>query len=179
VLWGCAHAPAQTTPAVQKDAAGVVSVSVQAVGADSDLHALLPGSTLRSGERFAVAVSSSRPVFVYVGQRAAVGPVELIYPPSDPQIPSADPSRMLQLPAGGQWFQLDEKVGDETLYVLASTQRLDVSAARQQLLSRTESDVVRTREPPPVLTERNRGEWIQAALAADGIARLSFPLKHR
>ena len=93
--------------------------------------------------------------------------------------PMPQPPRPLQLPASGQWFQLDEKVGDETLYVLASTQRLDVGAAKQQLLSRTDGDVVRAREPPPEVTERNRGEAIQAALAADGTALLSFPLRHR
>lgn len=171
MLWGCAHASAPPVSTVQREAADVVSVTVQAVGTNSDLHALLPGSTLRSGDRFALAVTSSRPVFVYVGQRPAVGPVELIYPPADRQVPSADNRRTLQLPSQGQWFQLDEKVGDEVLYVLATTQRLDVGAAKQQLLSRTDGDVVRTREPPPEVTERNRGEASRPLAASAHEAR--------
>lgn len=86
------------------------------------LRALDPGDTLHSGDLVELVVSVDRPAFVYIVQRFPDGSAAVLHPESgDLQLPAALETR---LPEPGAWYQLDQTVGEEHLYVVASERPL-------------------------------------------------------
>jgi hypothetical protein len=171
---------------MQSRAAGYVRLQVQTLsGQSADWQALPPGGALTSGSMFAVSVTVPSPLYVSLWQRGGDGNTAQLYPAmSEVQsrgeiaVPAA-PNRATHLPSPGKWFALDENAGEERLYVLASVQKLDAEAARKLVSDRGDPICEKSREPPPEVKERDRGETVVGTLPADGIAILCFPFSHR
>lgn len=81
--------------------------------------------SLRSGERFKMMIELQKPCFVYVIHLSAQDQVALLFPYSLAQIESDyRVGRQYNVPEGDGWFELDGHPGKETLYLLASPDRL-------------------------------------------------------
>lgn len=162
----------------QDAAVANVSFEVQVLSA-SGPSAILLGAAVPSGQRLALVAESAQPAFLYVGHHLSGQAPALLYPASGQPPSQATPARAERLPKPGSWFQLDAKPGEETLYLIASTNQLPAEAVLQLLTERVATDGVRGREPPPVLTEKNRGTKAYGVLGADGVAVVAFPIVHR
>ena len=82
-------------------------------------------TTLRTGDRFKLYVlprSSCHLYLIYVGSS---GEVMTLYPPPSAANTQTQPDEFDYVPAGTPWFTLDEQVGDETFYLLASIEPLN------------------------------------------------------
>jgi hypothetical protein len=177
-LAGCAGAPVKAEPSAV-DAPGIISLAVRTASKGGPgWQAVPPGAQLHSGTEFALNITAGTAAFIYVGQHPAGGEISLIYPAAESQGVRADPSHSAYLPADGQWFQLDEHPGEETLLLLASTHPQDARTARQLLTERGDQACVKLRDPPPEIPVRDRGEGVKATLGEDGLAVLCFPFHH-
>ena len=171
---------------MQSRSAGYVRLQVQTVGLQSaDWQALAPGGVLTSGSQFAVSVTVPSPLYLSLWQRGSDGNTAQLYPApveiataGGAAVP-AEPNHATHLPSPGKWFALDEHTGEERLFVLATVQKLDQEAARKLVSDRGEPSCEKSREPPPEVKERDRGELVISPLAKDGIALLCFPFSHR
>lgn len=181
-------APAMQSRSVQP-ASSFVRLQVQALagaGPSADWQSLIPGGTMTSGSMFSVKVVVPSPLYVSLWQRQGDGSPAQLYPqPLAPQADSvesgvaAQPAQAAHLPSPGKWFALDERIGEERLFVLASVQKLSLEEARKLVSDRGEPSCERNREPPPEVKERDRGETVFGPLTPDGIAILCFPFSHR
>lgn len=79
------------------------------------------GDTLRSGDKIAMAVSVDQTLYVYVMQFFPDRSAAILFPAAgeDNRIESE-----MRLPPEG-WFQLDDALGDENVYIVASTRPLE------------------------------------------------------
>jgi len=82
-------------------------------------------TTLKTGDQFKMFVELQKNCFVYVIYHGTQGEVHLLFPYNLQQF-GADHQTLRQyyIPQGDGWFELDELVGRETFYLLASVQRL-------------------------------------------------------
>lgn len=81
--------------------------------------------SLRSGERFKMMIELQKPCFVYVIHHSAQDQVSLLFPYSLAQLESDyRVGRRYNVPQGDAWFELDQHPGKESLYLLASPDRL-------------------------------------------------------
>jgi hypothetical protein len=184
---GCAGPAMQSRSA--QPASSFVRLQVQTLagaGPSADWQSLIPGGTLTSGSMFSVKVVVPSPLYVSLWQRQGDGSTAQLYPqqpaPSTDNLEAgvpAEPARAAHLPSPGKWFALDERVGEERLFVLASVQKLTLESARKLVSDRGEPSCERNREPPAELKERDRGETVFGPLDPDGIAILCFPFSHR
>lgn len=190
-----------TTPGARPDRPvtaaerGTLAMEVVAWSAATGPRPLVPGSELRSSDRFAITVLASKPLFLYIAQRSASGAPAILLPAGDAQPPRAEPDRPLRLPDDEkQGFQLGGKSADETLLVLASTRQLAPGRATQLLSTRADrpeplrsggatasrevaaaggpgregsDDTTAVREPPPILGDQ-RGPNSREAPRAQG-----------
>jgi len=83
-------------------------------------RALPPDATLRTGDRLAFTVTSAESAYVYLLQFFANGTSAVLFPEEGEANQVAG---KLRIPPSG-WFQLDEEVGDEHFYLIASTRPL-------------------------------------------------------
>lgn len=91
--------------------------------AGGELRALAPGDTLKSGDFVEMYVKSSRTAFVYLVQFFPDGTAAVLYPQQGAaRVPAG---KELRIPAGTDWFQLDEHTGEEHVYLVASLEPLD------------------------------------------------------
>lgn len=75
------------------------------------------GDTLHTGDRIALSVTVTRPAFIYVVQRFPDGKAGVLFPrPSEDRAISGTQ----RIPGTG-WFELDQVVGEEHVFVIAST----------------------------------------------------------
>ncbi|HUQ07395.1 MAG TPA: DUF4384 domain-containing protein [Kofleriaceae bacterium] len=116
--------PASRSPAAPVTAApadDAVSVTFQAFAAEgAGRRALAPGETLRSGDQVTMELTVDRAAYAYVLQFFADGSATVLFPHA------AEDNRVsgtTRVPPTG-WFQLDDTVGEETVYVVASTRPL-------------------------------------------------------
>jgi hypothetical protein len=178
-LVACASPGTRPDPSVTEAARGSLAMEVVAWSPATGPRPLIPGSALRSSDRFSITVVSSQPLFLYIGQRPAGGAPSILLPARGAQAPRTEPERPLRLPGDErQGFQLDGQAADETLYVLASTRQLDPDRATRLLSERaaaeaplatregapagssrrsSEDDSTLLREPPPTLGDTRRG----------------------
>ncbi len=81
--------------------------------------------SLRSGERFKMMIELQKPCFVYVIHHSAQDQVALLFPYNLTQFESDyRVGGRYNVPQGDAWFELDRHPGKETLYLLASPDRL-------------------------------------------------------
>jgi len=80
---------------------------------------------LKTGDQLKMFVELRKPCFVYVIHHGAQGEVQLLFPYNIQQF-TADyqPAKLYEIPPADGWFRLNEQVGRETFYLVASAQRL-------------------------------------------------------
>ena len=82
-------------------------------------------TTMKSGDRFKMFVELQKACFVYLIYHGSQDSLHMLFPTDFRQY---DPRRNLfqkiYMPGGDQWFVLDQNVGLETFYLLASAKRL-------------------------------------------------------
>ena len=138
---------------------------------------------LRSGAKFALDVTVARPVYLFVAQRKGAHSSDIVHPPEGDATSAsgvaARPARIAFLPASGQWFVLDNRIGEDAVFIIASTAPLPRAQAQKILDAQANAACIRPREPPPVLKDRDRGDVVAKMLDAQGLAILCFPFLHR
>jgi hypothetical protein len=89
------------------------------------LIAITQDTTLKTGDQLKMLVELRKPCFVYVIHHGPQGEVHWLFPVSTQQF-EADyqTAKRYDIPPGDAWFKLDEQVGRETFYLLASAERL-------------------------------------------------------
>lgn len=139
-------------------AAPALSLSVRVNGkAGRLLKALETGEALASGDLVEVVVGVDRPAYVYLVQRFPDGSAAVLHPEvGDLQLPGGLETR---LPEPGAWYQLDDTVGEEHLYVVASERPLaDADRAVADAIARVRTDGVLasapSAEPTPAETAK-------------------------
>ncbi len=100
------------------------------------------GATLKSGDKIALSVTVSRPAYIYVLQFFPDGSAEVLFPGPGEELPVSGTQRV---PNTG-WFQLDDAVGEEHVYVVASAEPL---AKADGAVKKTVDTVRITRKAPP------------------------------
>ncbi len=86
------------------------------------IRALESGDGLASGSHLEFLLSVDRPAFVYVVQRFADETAAVLYPElGDFQVPG---NLEVRIPESGSWFQLDDQIGEEHIYFVASIRPL-------------------------------------------------------
>ena len=82
-------------------------------------------TTLKTGDQFKMFVELQKDCFVYVIYQSPRGEIHLLFPYNLQQF-STDyqPFKQYYIPQDDGWFELDEHVGRETFYLLASAQQL-------------------------------------------------------
>jgi hypothetical protein len=111
---------------VRPEAAPPIALAVQvlsehASGDAAEITIVAEGATLRSGDGLKVAFETNRRAHVYVLLLDSSGKASLLFPGAatgaDPEVEGGE---RVEIPSGDQWFFLDDRVGTETLYVMAS-----------------------------------------------------------
>jgi len=94
-------------------------------GHELEFSAITRDTTLKTGDKLKMLVELEKKCFVYVIYHSAQGEVSMLFP-YDMQQFSTDytPGKRYYIPQGDRWFELDENLGRETFYLLASAQRL-------------------------------------------------------
>lgn len=92
---------------------------------ETRLEPVARDGSLRSGERFKMMIELQKPCFVYVILHSAQDQVALLFPYNLTQFESDyRVGGRYNVPQGDAWFELDQHPGKETLYLLASPDRL-------------------------------------------------------
>ena len=97
------------------------------VGAENDrkLVVITRNTALKTGDQFKMFVELQNKCFAYVIYHSAQGDVSMLFPYNVQQFTrDYETSKGYYIPKGDRWFELDENVGRETFYLLASAQRL-------------------------------------------------------
>jgi len=79
-------------------------------------------TVLRTGDQIKFFVKLERPGFIYLIYHSSQGELSVLFPYRFEQ--GALSGARYFIPQGAEWFQLDEHVGQETFYLLASSTRL-------------------------------------------------------
>ncbi len=171
LLVGCATVPAGHETAQKQGEP--VTVEVEALLGDSSTwQSIAPEQVLHSGDRFAVVVRSDRPVYGYLALVKA-GKTVLLFGNEAGQRASRD--EPLHIPPEGGPFRLDNQPGEEHLRIVVSRGAL----SEQQILALIDESRSGTREPPPVMTERNRNYSLSLRLGEKGHAMGRFMFQHQ
>lgn len=95
------------------------------LGKDQKFEAITKDAVLKTGDRFKMMVELHKECFVYVIHHNAQGELSMIFPYSPQQFDTDyKVSKRYYVPRGDGWFELDQHLGRETFYLLASGQRL-------------------------------------------------------
>lgn len=107
-------------------------------GADgARLEAVQENTVLKAGDKLKMMVELQRKCFVYVIYQNAEGDVAMLFPYSVEQFATDyEAFKRYFIPGKDAWFQLDEHLGTETFYLMASNRRL---SEVEYLMSRYES----------------------------------------
>ena len=97
------------------------------VGPENDrrLVAITRDTELKTGDQIKILVELQNRCFVYVIYRTKQDEVHLLFPYNIQQFAAEYILfKKYYIPQGNMWFELDENIGSETFYLLASAQRL-------------------------------------------------------
>ncbi len=101
------------------------------------LEAVRSHAALKAGDKLKMMVELQKKCFVYVIYQNAQGEVSMLFPYSMEQFANDyQPHKRYFIPKKDAWFQLDEHIGSETFYLMASTRRL---SEVEYLMNRYES----------------------------------------
>jgi len=97
---------------------------------------------LSSGDKLKMMIQIRKECFVYVIHKDTQGNLTLLFPYSIKQFDTNyQTARKYYAPKGDGWFQLDNRTGRETFYLIASDQRLlDIEYTYQQYASSMSSE---------------------------------------
>ena len=102
-------------------------------------------TSLKTGDSLKMLLELKTKCYVYVLHEASNGEFNLLYPRRTNDFEKMSETGKLQfIPPGDGWFMLDQSVGPETFYLLASSERL---AGLEQSLVRLENAVSSAVEP--------------------------------
>jgi len=97
------------------------------VGPENDrrLVAITRDTTLKTGDQLKLLVEFREKCFIYLIYHSGQDELYMLFP-YETQMFSVEPEthKKYYIPRGTRWFQLDEKTGLETFYLLASAERL-------------------------------------------------------
>jgi len=94
-------------------------------GGDRKLEPVTAEASLRSGDQFKMMVELKRPCYVYVIYHNSKDGVRMLFPYILDQIDTGyQVGKKYYIPQGDAWFELDQHVGRESFYLLASVRRL-------------------------------------------------------
>jgi hypothetical protein len=177
IMLGCAGAPrkAEENPETRDTAS--LMVQVLPAGAQEG-QPVAPGKTLHSGDRYTLIVESGQPGYVYALLAPQARPPQVLFPGSsdgDQRIESGVP---LHLPRV-DWFELDGETGTKSIIIAVSRSPLQRQQLEKEVLAASAPAVSdeKTREPPPIANEKNRGPRVRARIDQRGIAVLRFPFQ--
>lgn len=97
------------------------------VGQEGDrrMVAITRDTTLKTGDKLKMLVELQSRCFVYLFYRTGEDELYLLFPYDLDQFEKDyETSKKYYIPQGDMWFELDENLGLETFYLLASTKRL-------------------------------------------------------
>ncbi|MBW2116629.1 MAG: DUF4384 domain-containing protein [Deltaproteobacteria bacterium] len=98
------------------------------VGSENDrrLVAITLDTMLKGGDQIKMLVELKKKCFVYLLYRSAENEIHMLFPYEIQQFDTDYKMReKYYIPRGAGWFELDEHIGPETFYLLASARRLD------------------------------------------------------
>ena len=82
-------------------------------------------TALKSGDQIKFFVKLKKKCFVYLIYNSSQGEISVLFPYRFGQLSKGYPEQSeYYIPQGFEWFELDEHVGQETFYLLASAERL-------------------------------------------------------
>lgn len=92
----------------------------------SKLIPIARDTALKSGDHIKFFVKLEEKCFVYLIYHSSQGEVSVLFPYRFERLSRGYPKQAeYYIPQGVEWFELDEHVGQETFYLLASAERLD------------------------------------------------------
>lgn len=185
---GCAGTSRPGEPARNAQAPQVsFQVRSQARGTE-EWQPLSAEDVVHSGDRLALSVETTLPVFLYVARAAADRPFVVLYPKDPAQASRLQPQKQYVVPSEAQGLELDTQVGEEILYLLASTAQLSVEKLPSLTASAPSVEVGQPRPRPPGLGNGNRGSGPAAIGAAQtylvkqvspGLFAVRFAFQHQ
>jgi Domain of unknown function (DUF4384) len=111
--------------------------AIRGTASNPKVEAVTTNIVLSSGDKLKIMIELKNKCFVYLIHNNTQGEVTMLFPynlkqfDADYQI-----ARRYYVPKGDAWFQLDDKKGKETFYLIASDQRLlDVEYAYEKYVS--------------------------------------------
>lgn len=141
---------ARTTPdpALGTTRVPLADFVIQAVTVRRDGAPVAPHAELRSRDRFEIIVELSAPAFVYVVRVSPNQMISVLYPASTSPKLAAGATRLPTNPK--QIFQLDDEIGIEHLYVIATSREFrDAGSAITDAVRSIEESGHTERTPPP------------------------------
>lgn len=115
-----------------KTASGLaLSVNFISYGRSSGLRTIKEGSTLLSGEKYAIYFVPEQDCYVYIYQIDSAGCTIRLFPMErfgHIVLNNRNPVKkggVYYIPSETKWFKLDNTVGEERIYLIASKKRLD------------------------------------------------------
>jgi hypothetical protein len=97
------------------------------IGAENDrrLVAITSDTMLKTGDQLKMLVELQKKCFVYLIYHTGQDELQMLFPYEIKQFSSDyELYKKYYIPQGDRWFELDEDVGQETFYLLASAKRL-------------------------------------------------------
>ncbi len=125
-------APTQLDELLEQSELEPLELSINIIGqrkdANGSVHKVTieEGSVLQSKDEFKIQFETNKKAYVYILIYDSLNKANLLFP--DPKIKlynNVKANTSYTVPASGRWFWLDENVGIETVYVLASESPLD------------------------------------------------------
>lgn len=114
-----------------KDRGLSLSVNFISYGRTTGLRTINDGSTLLSGERYAIYFAPEQDCFVYIYQIDSAGNTFHLFPMERfgrVVLNNTNPVKkggVYYIPSETQWFKLDNTVGEERIYLIASREKLE------------------------------------------------------
>ena len=91
---------------------------------ESKLIPIARDTALKSGDQIKFFVKLEKECFIYLIYHSSQGEVSVLFPYRFEQLSRGYPKQaQYYIPQGFEWFELDEHVGEETFYLLASAER--------------------------------------------------------
>ena len=118
-----------TLPTIATAGPPTLEVRVHQLMTNQSLRPLLSGASLHSGDWVGFSVRVNQPAYVYVAQIFTDGSAAVHFPEGSGDL-LLQPGLELPIPGGGELFQLDDVVGEERVYFIASERPLGNADAR-------------------------------------------------
>lgn len=120
--------PRASVRAQNQEEANVIfrwAFAAQVKAENGNLRSITQDTTLNTGDQLKMVLELQKPCFVYVVYHGSQGEIQWLFPAAK-QAFEKDyrPGQRYDIPTGEAWFHLNDQVGRETFYLLASVQRL-------------------------------------------------------